>query len=145
MSKFDELWAAFEQEVGPQLVDEMAVQSPVGDPTTDPESGTLAASHDWTDENGELQVVSADPRGPIALYNLRGTQPHEIEPVVANALHFFVDGNEVYTQHVDHPGTSANPYNQRAWEAQRDAVVQSFKDNVGKGLVLAYLNPYRKR
>ena len=140
MGEFEDKWADFIEEVGPQLVDEMSAQSPV-------DTGTLAASHGYRQgEDGSLEVFSDDPDGPIAAYVIRGTKPHPIEPVTAQALHFFAsDGTEVFTQHVDHPGTAPNPFNQAAWEAQRDDVVKKFGQTVGKGYALALLNPWRNR
>lgn len=48
------------------------------------------------------------------------TPPHEIRPVHAKALHFFVDGDEVFCKVVHHPGTAGwyqeNPYVDRAIE-----------------------------
>lgn len=37
-----------------------------------------------------------------------GTREHEIVPVKAEALRFVIDGETIYTKHVDHPGTK--PY-----------------------------------
>ncbi len=139
MGAFEDAWADFIEQVGPQLVEEMTNQSPV-------RTGTLAASHDYRQgEDGSLEVFSDDPDGPIAAYVIRGTRPHPIEPTGPWPLHFFVDGEEVFTMHVDHPGTDANPFNQAAWEAQRDDVLQKFAETVGKGYALAYLNPWRGR
>lgn len=39
-----------------------------------------------------------------------GTKPHGIDPDTAGALSFTVDGVEVVTQHVEHPGTDPQPY-----------------------------------
>lgn len=39
-----------------------------------------------------------------------GSGPHEITPDDAEVLRFEVGGTVVYTQHVDHPGTEAQPY-----------------------------------
>ena len=143
MADFEDLWTEFENEVGPLLSDELSQQSPVGDPDTDLDSGTLSQSMKWEDQEGTLTVGSQDPRGPIAAYVTRGTVPHEIAPVFANSLHFFVGGAEVFTQHVDHPGTTANPFHVTGWEARRDEVHQLFRDKVGGGVTLSYLNPWR--
>jgi hypothetical protein len=143
---FDARWELFKREVEGQLVDEMSAQSPVGDPLNDPAPGTLAASHSSRDgDGGRLEIVSTDARGPIARFVIRGTQAHPIEPVSARALHFFVDGDEVFTKHVEHPGTSPNPYNRVAWEAQRPDVVHRFAVTVGRGYALSVLNPWRNR
>lgn len=42
-----------------------------------------------------------------------GTEPHEIRPRLAKALHFFMGDTEVFAMKVDHPGTSPNPYHRR--------------------------------
>jgi HK97 gp10 family phage protein len=39
-----------------------------------------------------------------------GSEPHIITPDTADALHFFVDGEEVFTTRVKHPGTPAQPF-----------------------------------
>jgi hypothetical protein len=146
MSYFDDAWDEFEKSAGPLIVDEVVSLTPVGDPFFDPDSGTLAESMDWDDRDGTLVIQSRDPRGPIAAYVTRGTSPHDIYPVHANALHFFTqEGDEVYTQHVSHPGTIANPFHVTAWENVRSEVQQMFRDMVGEGVVLSYLNPWRNR
>jgi hypothetical protein len=145
MGAFEDLWTEMENEVGPLLADELSQQSPVGDPETDLDSGTLSQSMRWEDQEGVLTIGSQDPRGPIAAYVTRGTRPHEIFPVFAKSLHFFVDGDEVFTQHVDHPGTFANPFHITGWEARRDEVQQIFKERLGHGVTMSYLNPWRNR
>jgi len=145
MDAFESAWAEFEQSAGPALADELSNQAPVGDPDTDLDSGTLSQSMKWEDQDGVLTIGSQDPRGPIAAYVTRGTQPHEIVPVFANALHFFVGGDEVFAKHVEHPGTIANPFHVAAWEAQRDAIHQEFRDTVGGGVALSFLNPWQNR
>lgn len=39
-----------------------------------------------------------------------GTSSHTIEASGGGALHFTVDGTEVFAQSVDHPGTDPNPF-----------------------------------
>lgn len=46
-----------------------------------------------------------------------GTKPHGIEPDTAGALNFTVDGTEVVTQYVEHPGTDPQPYMRPGAEA----------------------------
>ena len=136
-------WEVFKETAGPLLVSEIAAQSPVGDGEG---AGTLRDSRSWqSGDGGRLEIVSKDTRGPIAAYVIRGTKAHDIYPSRASVLHFFAqDGGEVWTQHVSHPGTSANPYNRAAWNAKRPEVVALFKATVGAG-VLSVLNPWRGR
>ena len=140
MTAFDTAWAAFKEEAAPRLVDEMEAASPV-------DTGQLAASHSARDgDGGRLEVVSTDDRGPIAMYSIRGTRAHPIDPLGPWPLHWVGPGAEdVFAMHVDHPGTSPNPFNERAWEAARDDVLRMFRDTVGRGVALAYLNPWRGR
>ncbi len=142
---FNEGWQAFEEQVGPLLTDELARQAPVSDSPNDPAPGTLRDSMVWEDQEQTLTVGSRDPRGPIAAYVTRGTAPHPIDPVNATFLHFIgSDGTEVFTRHVDHPGTAPNPFHIAAWEAQRDVVLERFRTVVGHD-TLSYLNPWRNR
>ena len=140
MGEFEDRWADFEEAVGPTLVDAMAEEAPR-------DTGFLAdESQSWQDTDGRLEIVSTDERGPIAKFMIRGTQPHDIYPVNAQALHFIgADGTDVYTMHVSHPGTQPTPYNQRAWEDVRDEVVAEFKERVGRQYVLSLLNPWKNR
>lgn|SRR5512139_2374140 len=51
---------------------------------------------------------------PAALYVTRGTRPHEIRPVRAQALRFVVGGRVVYASIVHHPGNAPNDFMVRA-------------------------------
>jgi len=63
---------------------------------------------------GEMELRVTDPQ-PLGTFIREGTAAHPIEPVRAKCLHFFTkDGTEVFTKHVDHPGTKPNPYHERA-------------------------------
>ncbi len=48
-----------------------------------------------------------------------GTDPHTIRADDAEALHFKVDGEEIFVREVDHPGTRAQPYMRPAAEVVR--------------------------
>lgn len=136
---FDEGWAEFEAEAGPILAAELSTQAPVV-------TGTLAGSMTWEDQVGVLTAGSRDPRGPIAAYVTRGTRPHPIDAVNAQFLHFIGrDGGDVFTKHVDHPGTAPNPFHIAAWEARRDQLLELGRVRLGHGVALQYLNPWRNR
>ena len=55
----------------------------------------------------ELRLTS---QAKHTLFVIYPTRPHIIRPVKARVLHFFVDGREVFTRIVHHPGTKANPF-----------------------------------
>lgn len=77
--------------------------------------GSMGGDVDWeirTGPTGLSGVVWCDH--PAVHFVLRGTRPHLIRPRRARALHFYVDGTEVFTRLVRHPGTRANPFLQRA-------------------------------
>jgi hypothetical protein len=136
---FGEGWATFVGEAGEILADALAEAAPVG------ETGELAASMNYRVNSGRLEVGSADARGPIAAYVTRGTKPHPIDPVNADALHWVdAGGADVFAKHVDHPGTAPNPFHIEAWEAHRDEILLLYRDRVGAGS-LAVLNPWRRR
>ncbi|MET7981698.1 MULTISPECIES: hypothetical protein [unclassified Streptomyces] len=61
---------------------------------------------------GLTGVVSCNH--PAVFYVLEGTRPHIIRPRRAKALHFYVEGAEVFSKLVRHPGTKPNPFLQRA-------------------------------
>lgn len=46
-----------------------------------------------------------------------GTPPHPIDPVTAKVLRFKSKGTVVFAGHVNHPGTKANPFVQKAMVA----------------------------
>jgi hypothetical protein len=147
MSAFDDAWADFEDQAGPLMADGLSQHAPVGDPDLDEDSGTLANSMEWRDQEGVLTAGSSDPRGPIARFVARGTRPHSIDPVNGEFLTFFWPkvGHVVKMRHVDHPGTTANPFHIDTWESIRPEVQQMFRDTVGGGTVLSYLNPWKNR
>jgi len=73
-------------------------------------------------ESLTVEVVNPPPFARIAVssplpylpYVIAGTQPHEIWPVHARALHWTGAGGDVFAAHVAHPGTRPNPFPERA-------------------------------
>ncbi len=73
---------------------------------------------------GHKAFVGTDlEHGP---YIEMGTRPHTIEPKRAQALHFFVGGNEVFTRRVQHPGFAPIPFLRPALESNMSKIRRIF-------------------
>lgn len=59
-------------------------------------------------KGGLTTTVGSD--SDYALLHHEGTRPHEIVPASAKVLHFKVGGVDIFTRHVNHPGTKPNHY-----------------------------------
>jgi hypothetical protein len=60
-----------------------------------------------------FEVTLMTSQGDLRGWLRKGTPAHDIKAVNASALHFEVQGNEVFARSVHHPGTAANPWEQR--------------------------------
>lgn len=86
-----------------------------------------------TDRTGPLThrvVASADHARPVEY----GTAPHPITPNDAEALRFVIDGEVIYSSHVDHPGTSKQPYLRPALESNRSTLRQTIRRAIRRAL-----------
>jgi hypothetical protein len=76
------------------------------------DTGKLAASitaSPFTFGGGPAAIVNAS--APYAVYVHEGTRPHPIDPSRATVLRFPAkSGMIVFTPHVEHPGTRAQPF-----------------------------------
>jgi hypothetical protein len=80
-------------------------------------------------ESGMVLTVSVPPEQADKVRFLReGTRAHPIDPRGPWLLHFWWErmGVEVWTPHVEHPGTRANP-----WEEQAATVVEALVHEAG--------------
>ena len=66
-----------------------------------------------------------------------GTQPHIIEPKTKKALKFETDGKTVFAKKVQHPGTSANPFIERAIKRVIPDIVEELKIVIGEVTITA--------
>ena len=124
---------AWADKVGPMFRAELQRQAPVGDPETDPHSGRLRGSiryKRFTTPGGVHIDWSAHT--PYTPYVLHGTGPHDIQPKAALALHFRdAHGSEIFHRGVvHHRGAKANDFAERAADAMRSRMKQSFRDAV---------------
>lgn len=88
------------------------------------QSGTLLATlrrESGSNATGPYHDVIGGRRGltPYHGWHIFGTEPHTIRPRRRKALRFRVGGVVVFAARVDHPGTKANRYLQRALQAAR--------------------------
>lgn len=73
-------------------------------------------------QEGERIIGGVEAAGGPAWYGVifekTGAAPHDIVPVRAKALHFFVEGEEVFAKRVHHPGLSTKPFMAPALEVR---------------------------
>lgn len=113
-----------EQIITPALKDE----APVGQDQTDwqgnvtHKGGALRDSLTGTVQVVGGQVVIGFAAPDYARFVIEGTAAHEIYPSSRQALAFLAGGQVVVTRHVEHPGTQANPFEERAYERALPAI-----------------------
>ena len=69
-----------------------------------------------------------------AEYVHEGSKPHDIWATHARALRFKLNGQIIYVTHVKHPGTTANPFFERAADRTKTDLPSLFNHIVGKVL-----------
>lgn len=115
--------------VGPVVLDAMKAAAPLGKNqdvsgsksiATRHRPGTLRSSIRYEKDASETNTTATfTAYTPYAGYVIEGTRAHEIWPKAANYLHFASQGQEFFVgpkgsqAHVNHPGTTANPFNRR--------------------------------
>jgi len=77
--------------------------------TTPIDSGELADSWRVLGQGKDYVEVGTSLIGLVEELE-SGTKPHIIRPVRGNVLRFEIDGQEIFTTEVRHPGTRANPF-----------------------------------
>jgi HK97 gp10 family phage protein len=88
-------------------------------------TGKLAGSivKDVSEDEASISALAS-----YAVYVEKGTAPHEIRPVNASVLAFEAGGGVVFTRLVRHPGAKPNPFMERAVEAAREKVEETFAE-----------------
>jgi Bacteriophage HK97-gp10, putative tail-component len=108
---------AWADEVGPVVLDALKAEAPVApdNPLSGAKGGRLKGSIRYEREVSEGSVSAVfTANTPYAGYVLEGTGPHVIAASAARSLQFMLDGAVTYRRRVNHPGTKANPFNERA-------------------------------
>ena len=81
----------------------------------------------------------------VATFVIGGTRPHPIDAAPGHVLHFFLEGGEeIFTPHVDHPGTRANDFRKPAWSKAKpevQAILRAAGSAVMRGEALRALGP----
>lgn len=62
-----------------------------------------------------------------------GSKAHDILPRNAKSLHFFVDGKEIFTGRVRHPGTKAYAFMRGTLDEKAQEIVSGFQDAAIEG------------
>lgn len=102
----------WETEVAPVLLAEIRREAPV---SSTENSGRLRDSISFSRRSsGKGVSVEFTSSAPYAKYVQDGTSAHRIEPRTGNTLHWSQNGESVFALSVNHPGTKANPFVQRA-------------------------------
>lgn len=104
-------WA---DDVGPLVRDALKEKAPVG---KGPRAGRLRDSirYERATSMGQGTVTAVFTANvPYIGYVLDGTRPHLISAKAARALHWQGTDGDMFARHVNHPGTKANPFNERA-------------------------------
>lgn len=106
--------ATFADRAQPLVRDALKREAPVG---KGPSAGRLRkairSSRSLSLGEGLLQI-KFKANVPYLPYVLEGTSPHLISAKAARALHWQGTGGDVFRRQVHHPGTKANPFNERA-------------------------------
>lgn len=124
--------AKWETEVAPAILTEIRRRAPVGQ---DVGAGRLRDSFSVqrlrTGGGITARFVSSVP---YADYVEKGTRPHKIEPKHAGALHWEASGESVFARSVNHPGTKANPFVERAVKSMEPMMREALRLNVEEEL-----------
>jgi hypothetical protein len=118
-ARFDWTEAAAEwaDEAGPMTLAALKAEAPVGksDPLSGRKGGALRDSIRYERETAPGSVsMTFTANVPYAGYVIGGTGPHVIAASAAQALQFMLDGAVTYRKSVNHPGTKANDFPERA-------------------------------
>lgn len=124
--------ALWESQIAPEILAEMKRRAPV---SMEPGGGRLRDSLKYERRNTGRGVEARFLSNvSYAKFVDEGTKPHRIEPREARVLHWSSGASDVFARSVNHPGTRANPFIQRAIDSLMPWVKQQMKDDVMKGL-----------
>lgn len=125
---------AWMDEAGPLVREALKREAPVAKATPDGrKGGRLRDSIRYERETAAGNVTGIFTANvPYARYVLEGTGPHVITAQAARALRFYPggEGTPVFRRSVNHPGTKANPFNERALLPLEPLLRRTFADAV---------------
>lgn len=109
------------EEIGMNISQAFAEAAPV-------DTGFLKNSFTYKVDGNDIIILAAD----YLDYVTYGTPPHIITPKNKKFLRFKVDGKEVFTKKVKHPGTAPNPFifeviDREYQKIMEDAFVRNFR------------------
>lgn len=123
------LW---ETEVSPAILTEIRRQSPVGQGAG---AGRLRDSFSVQRSRAGSGITARFvSSAPYANFVEHGTVPHRIEPRTARALHWQTGGIDMFSRGVNHPGTKANPFVEKAVKAMEPLMLRTLRNAVEREL-----------
>lgn len=111
--RFSTIAAAWAEEIGPLVERALKAKAPVAKEGARP--GRLRDSiRSETTNTGRSVKLLFTASVPYAGFVLEGTRPHEIRPRRAQALHWKDGSGDHFARVVNHPGTAANRFPEKA-------------------------------
>lgn len=113
LKRFPTVFSEFLQDAGEITADQMRDNAPV-------RTGALWSSIRIDVGSKSVRVYPTVPYAPFVEY---GTMPHIIRPMSAQALHFFINGEEVFAKEVHHPGFPGRFFIRKTRDELKERVV----------------------
>lgn len=128
------IWAG---SVTPEAVSAVKAMAPVSkslDPAA-PKPGRLRDSVSARTEEADASLmVVLYSTVPYAPFVINATRPHTITARNARTLHWVDEGGDHFARSVNHPGTKANPFPERALTGMEPLLASRFSDAIKEAL-----------
>lgn len=120
LKKFPLIFTDFLEDTGKITADNMRQNMPV-------KTGRMFSSIVIDVGPKSVRVYPTVPYAPFVEY---GTGPHIIRPITAQALHFFIGGEEVFAKEVHHPGFTGRFFIRKTRDELKSKIVDLAREYV---------------